>query len=170
MSSDSMTGMSTANGGSHSTTEVLSQKECWELLRESVVGRLAVTVGGSPDIFPVNPVVDHGSIVFRTSAGTKLAAAKGNDVAFEVDGYDPGTGRAWSVVVKGRTSEVWDVEDTIRALRLPLVPWQPGRKPRFVRIEPDTVTGRRFTVAGGFTTTTPPTRTTSSSTMKETFS
>ena len=87
--------------------EVLSTNQCWELLRESPVGRLAVVVDGSPDIFPVNPVVDHGTIVFRTTAGTKLAAAKGRDVAFEVDGYDAGTAQAWSVVVKGRAYEVW---------------------------------------------------------------
>ena len=86
--------------------EVLSTTRCWELLRESVVGRLAVTVDGGPDIFPVNPVVDHGTIVFRTSAGTKLAAAKGRDVAFEVDGYDISTAQAWSVVVKGRAHEI----------------------------------------------------------------
>ena len=132
-------------------TQVLSTNQCWELLRESVVGRLAVTVDGSPDIFPVNPVVDHGTIVFRTTAGTKLAATKGRDVAFEVDGYDVGTAQAWSVVVKGRAFEILEIEETLRALRLPLYPWQPGRKPRFVRIEPTTVTGRRFVVEGGFT-------------------
>ncbi|MEP6648860.1 MAG: pyridoxamine 5'-phosphate oxidase family protein [Lapillicoccus sp.] len=131
-------------------TEVLSPNECWELLRDSVVGRLAVTVEGNPDIFPVNPIVDHGTIVFRTTAGTKLAATKGKDVAFEVDGYDAGTSRAWSVVVKGTASEIREIEETLRALRLPLYPWQPGRKPRFVRIEPGTVTGRRFAVVGGF--------------------
>jgi uncharacterized protein len=131
--------------------EILSPDDCWALLRASVVGRLAVTVGGSPDIFPVNPVVDHGTIVFRTGAGTKLAGAKGHDVAFEVDGYDAETARAWSVVVKGRAYEIWEVEETLRALRLPLYPWQPGRKPRFVRIEPESVTGRRFVVEGGFT-------------------
>ena len=113
--------------------EVLSTKECWELLRDSVVGRLAVTVDGRPDIFPVNPVVDHGSIVFRTSAGTKLAATKDREVAFEVDGYDVGSAKAWSVVVKGRANEIWEVDEILRALRLPLAPWQPGRKPRFVR-------------------------------------
>ena len=134
-----------------SDTQVLSTNQCWELLRESVVGRLAVTVDGSPDIFPVNPVVDHGTIVFRTTAGTKLAATKGRDVAFEVDGYDVGTAQAWSVVVKGRAFEILEIEETLRALRLPLYPWQPGRKPRFVRIEPTTVTGRRFVVEGGFT-------------------
>ena len=101
-----------------------------------MVGRLAVTVAGSPDIFPVNPIVDHGTIVFRTSAGTKLAATKSTDVAFEVDGYDTDTARAWSVVLKGRAREILEVEETLRALRLPLYPWQPGRKPRFVRIEP----------------------------------
>ena len=131
--------------------EVLSTSECWALLRDSAVGRLAVTVAGSPDIFPVNPIVDHGTIVFRTSAGTKLAATKSKDVAFEVDGYDTETARAWSVVVKGRAREILEVEETLRALRLPLYPWQPGRKPRFVRIEPVSVTGRRFVVEGGFT-------------------
>jgi nitroimidazol reductase NimA-like FMN-containing flavoprotein (pyridoxamine 5'-phosphate oxidase superfamily) len=131
--------------------EVLSTNQCWELLRESPVGRLAVVVDGSPDIFPVNPVVDHGTIVFRTTAGTKLAAAKGRDVAFEVDGYDAGTAQAWSVVVKGRAYEVWEVDEILRALRLPLFPWQPGHKPRFVRIETASVTGRRFVVEGGFT-------------------
>jgi nitroimidazol reductase NimA-like FMN-containing flavoprotein (pyridoxamine 5'-phosphate oxidase superfamily) len=132
-------------------TEVLSTNECWALLRDSVVGRLAVTVNGDPDIFPVNPVVDHGTIVFRTTAGTKLAATKGRNVAFEVDGYDTDTARAWSVVLKGRVHEILEVEETLRALRLPLYPWQPGRKPRFVRIEPVSVTGRRFVVEGGFT-------------------
>lgn len=132
-------------------TEVLPVHECWQLVRDSVVGRLAVTVAGSPDIFPVNPIVDHGTIVFRTSAGTKLAAAKGQAVAFEVDGYDAGTAQAWSVVVKGRAHEIVDVGETLRALHLPLFPWEPGRKPRFVRIESTSVTGRRFAVTGGFT-------------------
>jgi nitroimidazol reductase NimA-like FMN-containing flavoprotein (pyridoxamine 5'-phosphate oxidase superfamily) len=120
-----------------------------------VVGRLAVSVDGSPDIFPVNHVVDHGSIVFRTTAGTKLAATKDRDVAFEADGYDVGTARAWSVVVRGRAQEIWDVDEVLRALRLPVFPWQPGHKPRFVRLEPNSVTGRRFVVEGGFTSTQP---------------
>ena len=57
-------------------------------------------------------------------------------------------------MVKGTASEIWEVEETLRTLRLPLFPWQPGRKPRFVRIEPRSVTGRRFVVTGGFTSTT----------------
>lgn len=133
-------------------SESLSSSECWAHLRRAVVGRLAVVTGGRPDIFPVNYVVDHGTVVFRTAAGTKLAAARTMDVAFEADGYDAETAQAWSVVLKGDASEVRDVDDTIRALRLPLFPWHGGRKPHVVRITPTSVTGRRFVVSGGFTT------------------
>jgi nitroimidazol reductase NimA-like FMN-containing flavoprotein (pyridoxamine 5'-phosphate oxidase superfamily) len=130
-------------------TEVLNDSECWSLLSEAVVGRLAVTLDGQPDIFPVNPVVDHGTIVFRTAAGTKLAAAEQRDVAFEIDGYDVDDGTAWSVVVKGRADQITGKQEIARAQALPLFPWQEGRKSRFVRIEPTTISGRRFSVVGG---------------------
>ena len=50
----------------------LSTAESWDLLREAVVGRLAVMSDDRPDIFPVNHLVDHESVVFRTAAGSKL--------------------------------------------------------------------------------------------------
>lgn len=56
----------------------LSDAHSWALLRQAVVGRLAVIVDGAPDNFPVNHQVDHGSVVFRTAAGTKLAGALGH--------------------------------------------------------------------------------------------
>ncbi len=69
--------------------EVLDPSQCWALVREADVGRLAVSVANRPDIFPINFIVDHGTVVFRTAEGTKLAAAVlGTSVAFEVDGYD----------------------------------------------------------------------------------
>src|SRR5207249_1081662 len=56
---------------------------CWNLLRSAQVGRLAVSIKEQPDIFPINFVVDHGTVVFRTAEGTKLAAAVlGRGVAF----------------------------------------------------------------------------------------
>lgn len=122
----------------------LSGSESWCLLREAVVGRLAVVVDGEPDIFPVNYLVDHGSIVFRTAEGTKLAASVGAPVAFEVDGYDPSTGEAWSVVVKGTAREVKKLYDVLDALELPLFPWHAAPKRRIVRVEPGVVSGRRF--------------------------
>jgi len=127
----------------------LSAAESWALLREAVVGRLAVIADGRPDIFPVNHLVDHGSVVFRTAAGTKLSGALGKPVAFEVDGYDATTGQAWSVVLKGVAQEVSRMYDVLDVLELPLFPWHAAPKPRFVRIEAESVTGRRFQVVGG---------------------
>jgi uncharacterized protein len=126
----------------------LSTTESWTLLRQAVVGRLAVSIDGQPDIFPVNHLVDHGSLVFRTSVGTKLAASSGHRVAFEVDGYDPATGCAWSVVIKGEAQHVNRLYDMLEVIALPLFPWQSSPKPHFIRITPETVTGRRFEVTG----------------------
>lgn len=122
----------------------MTTNQMWALLRETPVGRVAVVVDGQPEIFPVNHVVDHGSLVFRTGAGTKLAGIGGASVAFEIDGYDVGTGEAWSVVVKGVAREVTNLYEGLDAARLPLMPWQAGNKPRLVRIEPAETTGRRF--------------------------
>jgi nitroimidazol reductase NimA-like FMN-containing flavoprotein (pyridoxamine 5'-phosphate oxidase superfamily) len=124
---------------------VLENNECWDLLRDAEVGRLAVSIQQQPDIFPVNYVVDHGSIVFRTAEGTKLAAAVlGRSVAFEIDGYEPVSGEAWSVVIKGRATEIERVHDVLEAIDLPLFPWHASPKPRFVRIEVVELSGRRF--------------------------
>jgi nitroimidazol reductase NimA-like FMN-containing flavoprotein (pyridoxamine 5'-phosphate oxidase superfamily) len=125
----------------------LSAHDCWALLRGSEVGRLAVVVDGRPDIFPVNFVVDHGSVVIRTAPGTKLAAAvQGASVAFEVDGYDAAAGEAWSVVLKGQVERVRSIEDAEGTVGLPLFPWHAAPKPSFVRIAPGELTGRRFRV------------------------
>jgi nitroimidazol reductase NimA-like FMN-containing flavoprotein (pyridoxamine 5'-phosphate oxidase superfamily) len=127
--------------------EILEPPACWALLREAQVGRLAVAIANHPDIFPINFVVDHASVVFRTAEGTKLAAAVlGQAVAFEVDGYDAESGEAWSVVVKGKATELELLQDLFEALDLPLFPWHASPKHRFVRIVPEAVTGRRFHV------------------------
>jgi len=121
---------------------------CWKLLRSAEVGRLAVSIKDQPDIFPINFVVDHGTVVFRTAEGTKLAAAVlGRGVAFEADGFDAGAGEAWSVVIKGRAEEVLKMIEVFEATDLPLFPWLTSPKPRFVRIVPESVTGRTFRVA-----------------------
>jgi len=99
-----------------------------------------------PDIFPVNHVVDHGTLVYRTADSTLFRATLHRDVAFEVDGHDAQTRKAWSVVVHGWASEGRQLTDVVESLQLPLAPWQPGAKPHVVRIEPHTVTGRRFTM------------------------
>jgi nitroimidazol reductase NimA-like FMN-containing flavoprotein (pyridoxamine 5'-phosphate oxidase superfamily) len=125
--------------------EELSLPECWDLLRREVVGRLAVAIANAPDIFPINYIVDDGSIVFRSAPGTKLAAAVlGRGVALEIDGYDPIKATAWSVVVKGTARRIERMKEYIEADDLPLFPWHTAPKPEIVRIDPELVTGRRF--------------------------
>jgi nitroimidazol reductase NimA-like FMN-containing flavoprotein (pyridoxamine 5'-phosphate oxidase superfamily) len=125
----------------------LEPRDCWMLLRSTEVGRLAVNVRGEPDIFPVNFVVDHGSIVFRTASGTKLAfAVIGSRVAFEADGYDEESKLAWSVVLKGPAQPIENLHESLDAARLPLFPWHDSPKNHFVRVEPDEISGRRFPV------------------------
>ena len=126
---------------------VLDETECWELLERTSVGRLAVDVAGRPDIFPINYTVDDNTIVFRSAAGTKLAASVlMHHVAFEIDGFAPDGRTAWSVVVKGRAHEVQRMVELYEAEDLPLFPWVAFPKPNFVRISPTAVTGRRFEV------------------------
>ena len=129
-------------------TEVLEANVCWDLLRSTDVGRLAISITDHPDIFPVNYIVDHGTDVFRTAEGTKNAATVlGRAVAFENDGYNPKHGDDRSVVIKGQATEIERMQDVFDALDLPLFPWHASPKHRFVRIEPFDVSGRRFHVA-----------------------
>jgi uncharacterized protein len=125
----------------------LSDADSWELLSQAVVGRLALIVDERPNIFPVNYKVDHGGVVFLTAGGGKFAGAVGHSVAFEVDGYDVETASAWSVVVTGTATEVVRLYDVLSVfVGPPLRPWHPSHKSHFIRIEPDSITGRRFQV------------------------
>ena len=127
--------------------EVLDEEQCWELLATVEVGRLAVAAAGDVDIYPVNFVLDGHELVFRTAEGTKLVeVVLSGRVAFEADGYDPDRGRAWSVVVKGHAHDLERFAEIYHAQDLPLFPWNASPKERFVKIIPDKVTGRRFTV------------------------
>jgi nitroimidazol reductase NimA-like FMN-containing flavoprotein (pyridoxamine 5'-phosphate oxidase superfamily) len=123
--------------------EILSSEECWQLLRSSSLGRLAVSVGGEPDIYPVNYVASDGNLIFRTAQGTKLLELTVNKrVAFETDGV--GRDEAWSVVVKGTARALEKQSEIDAADELPLRPLIPTLKYIFVEITPTQVTGRRF--------------------------
>ena len=135
-------------GHEKSPVEQLSEDTCWALLRTTAVGRLAVWVDDHPDIFPLNYAVDHGTVVFRSAAGTKVSAALSDSpVALEADGYDPETSQAWSVVVRGDAQRISRPQELIDTLELPLFPWQAGDKGQFIRIVPTTTSGRRFGIA-----------------------
>ena len=125
--------------------EILSKDECWRLVRQCTVGRLAV-IGddGSPEIYPLNIAVDDESVVFRTDPGSKLAAIhKLPSVALEVDELDFEAQDGWSVLVVGTAKELGG-RDLVQAQRLPLAPWSIGAKARWFRLTPLRVSGRRI--------------------------
>lgn len=124
-------------------TRHLSEDECWQRLRDAPYGRLATTSAGEIDIYPVNHKVDNGTIVFRTSAGTKLLELTiRNSVAFQIDGFSDA--EAFSVVVKGVAEEFDRQGEVYEAEKLGVTPWAPEEKDRWVRITPTEVHGRIF--------------------------
>lgn len=122
----------------------LSVAECWDLLNSNEFGRLALSVSDQPEIFPVNYVVQDGTLLFRTAPGTKLASLTVNEsVAMEIDGHDDAGG--WSVVVKGHAHVAEWGADFAEAQIAGLRTWVATVKPVFVRVQPGGITGRAFT-------------------------
>ena len=126
--------------------ELLDEDAARELLRIGEVGRVGITIGALPAIFPVNYRVIDGAIVFRTSPGSKMsAAAAGAVVAFEVDDYQLSDRLGWSVLAVGPAEVVRDPDVTRQALDAGLEPLAGGdHRTTIVRITPTFVSGRRI--------------------------
>lgn len=121
---------------------ILSETECWNHLSSGSLGRLVTTVDGQSEIFPINYVVQHRTVLFRTAEGTKLVStAINHNVLFEADDHNVVEG--WSVIVRGVARILHDDEDLAEAERAQLLPWTATIKQHYVRIRPLSVTGRR---------------------------
>lgn len=128
------------------TIEELPRDECLALIASQVIGRIAVAdFGAAPLVVPVNFLLAGETVVFRTDFGSKfrLAVLGEHPVSFEVDGVDPGRRTGWSVLLTGMAAEVEDSEHG----RMPVQPWAPGRKSHWVRIVPESISGRRIALA-----------------------
>jgi uncharacterized protein len=127
----------------HAVAEHLSDSECWKLLTQVEVGRLAVSGIAGVDIFPVNHRAGNGRLLFRTGAGTKLVSLLvDHAVAFEVDGWNEH--EAWSVVVKGAAAPILDPAAVRKAEQAGLPTWAPDADSVYVEITAAAITGRRF--------------------------
>jgi nitroimidazol reductase NimA-like FMN-containing flavoprotein (pyridoxamine 5'-phosphate oxidase superfamily) len=125
--------------------EFLTESQCLALLADGEVGRVGVTMGALPAIFPVNYRLLDGAIVFRTSPGSKMSAAvSGAVVAFEVDDYHLEERTGWSVLAVGPSEVVHDLSLAFRILEEQLEPLADGRRSTIVRIRPSFVSGRRI--------------------------
>jgi hypothetical protein len=113
------------------------------------MGRIAFRADARLMVLPVNFVMVREEIIFRTSESAPLAGSHVGSVAFEVDGIvvlDDTRREAWSVVVQGVARRAVGAQlDRLEMLPL-LEPWAPGPHPVYVRIEPESVSGRRFVI------------------------
>ncbi|MEE8602011.1 pyridoxamine 5'-phosphate oxidase family protein [Euzebya tangerina] len=134
----------------------LSPRECWENLRQAQhgIGRLAFIdpakpPGSAPELLPVNFILNGPEVIMRTGGGLINAAAR-SEVAgtFEIDSLRVSSTAAhdigWSVVVHGRLNRVTDAM-VRRYLELGrLAPSAGGFKPNFVRLEIESISGRKI--------------------------
>jgi uncharacterized protein len=123
--------------------QLLTEAECLDRLGRVGIGRVAVSIGALPAVFPVNFVFVDGSVYFLTGEGTKLrAATQGAVVAFEVDDFDGSTEAGWSVLVVGHATEVADPAKRARVLAGGLRTSAPGEREHLVRLGTEVVSGR----------------------------
>jgi nitroimidazol reductase NimA-like FMN-containing flavoprotein (pyridoxamine 5'-phosphate oxidase superfamily) len=136
-----------ANEFSDVTT--LTQAECFDLLSQVSLGRIALSIHALPVILPVQFVLADHSILFAAVVGSTLdVATTGTVVAFQTDAQEPLGGNYWSVLVQGIASSGGDGQITQESAA-PLKPRAvPPRQSHTVRIEPSIVSGRRFRIAG----------------------
>lgn len=120
----------------------LSEERCWGLIAGAGVGRLGVSVGEQPEIFPVDYYSDGQTLLFRSAEGTKLRSLIANHrVVFEVDSV--GELHNWSVSIKG-TAVVKDSTYANRAAEDALPPWHPVTEFNFIEVVPSAITGRQI--------------------------
>ncbi|AGK75410.1 helix-turn-helix domain-containing protein [Streptomyces microflavus] len=126
----------------------LGDTECWTLLGDHGVGRVALTHDDGPVVLPVNYQVLDGEVMFSTGDRSPLARAADTEIAFETDHIDDAFSKGWSVLLVGTVRVVED-EDEARRLRETAysTPWAGEGRERVMVLAPRRVTGRRIIVA-----------------------
>jgi hypothetical protein len=126
----------------------LSTVECWALLEGTRMGRLALLDdSGGPELIPVNFTSHEGLLYIRTVDDPRLRHIEVQPhVAFLVDGNEGET--HWSVLVRGDAAQVTADDEIRRSGVRQLTTATPTPRPFFIRIEPSTITGRRFREGG----------------------
>lgn len=124
--------------------EILTERECRDLLGEAAIGRVVFTDRALPAIQPVNFVIARGDVIIRTTSGSKLAAAaRGAVVAFEADNLDSTGDTGWSVVVIGHARVVSENGELTKLRGLAIRSWTPYDS-HYIAITPELISGRRL--------------------------
>ena len=124
---------------------VLTQKECWALVKQAALGRLAFVMDDWPLVMPVNYLVDGPDVVIRSDPGRKLTAARQQvQATLQVDSIDRLHRSGWSVLVFGIATAVDDREEVARLDGLGLRSWAASDRASWIRLLPVQITGRRL--------------------------
>jgi uncharacterized protein len=127
--------------------DALTREECFKLLREERIGRLAYTDGLGPIAIPVNYSLAGECVVLRMERGNTVLPLDQSMLAFEADHIDADAHSGWSVVVRGpgRELSLPDVPALLRKMPGgPPHPWAEGIHNVWIEISPEVVTGRRL--------------------------
>jgi transcriptional regulator with XRE-family HTH domain len=130
--------------GPHPPLDVLSREECELHLAGGGVGRFVFLAPQGPVALPVNFRYQDGDVLFRTRPKGMLAAAAGTTVSLEVDQIDEAMSEGWSVLVVGHARLVDDPTELEQAAELGIEPWPGGHREALMRIETETISGRRI--------------------------
>ncbi len=131
--------------GKEHRIEEIDTKTCLRLLERHRFGRVGITDDHGPLILPVNYVLDGRAIVFRTDPGAKLlAAVEGGTACFELDEVDEKRRFGWSVLVRGRVTQVVQEGERRRLSERLIEPFAGGPKAYIARIQGASITGRRI--------------------------
>ena len=125
----------------------LMPAECHRLIATGGIGRLGFSTTSGPVVLPVNFAMVAATVVIRTGEGTMIEGHADEQVAFEVDHIDEALSQGWSVLVRGMAHRVAHPAELHNIRRdAKLWPWPGGDRDVYVRIVPDTITGRRIEV------------------------
>jgi uncharacterized protein len=151
-----LAGAADSDSSIHIGTEILelTRSECLRLLAATRVGRIVVSVTewDRPLIRPVNYVFDESSqsVLIRSAPGSKLhALLRSAKAVFEIDGIDTARRLGWSVIIGGVSEEITNAAELQRIEGLGLEPWPAGDKAHWIRVRPNTVSGRRIAPSAG---------------------
>ena len=135
-------------GGRRPGLDVLAEPECWRLLDDHGVGRIAFVadLDDPPHVHPLNYAVRDHRLVLYARQGSLLDTAAGGSAhgcpaSFEVDHIDDAQHEGWSVLLRG-TAVLSAAGNEPAAVE----PWAGGVAVRQVRLEPRAITGRRIFV------------------------
>ena len=114
----------------------LDADECWALLAETEVGRIAWRGEEGLIVVPVNFRLVDRTIVFQTAEASSLARlVEPTEVAFQADEIDGDAAVGWTVLVQG-------ISRSGAAEQPGHVSWLDGERPVWVAITAGAVTGR----------------------------